>query len=370
MNAIKSVEIRNFQSHEHTIVEFAGAGLLTVITGASDCGKTAIIRAIKWALFNEPRGMDFMRAGAEFAQVTVLFTSGVTVIRERRKSVNRYTLLLPDSDRQVFEAFGDGVPVEIRMATGIAPIHISDLELQLQLAEQLDGPFLGSKSTTGPARAKIVGKLAGTEVVDHAGKEVARDMHRANMEAPNLASQIASLETQIARYDWLPTTEQTLEQAITHQQSAQTAQARRDLLNRIAADISQAAIIRRENERILSRVGMIPEAVTRLADMAEQKLLTRRDLLNIAESLKRTRDAIQATQDTLRRTSGTEEAMQELIQATQVAIRRRALAAIQARRNSIQATRTQTEQAITALAGVLQALDAAEQAGQHLTRLD
>jgi len=59
-----------------------------------------------------------------------------------------------------------------------------------------------------------------------------------------------------------------------------------------------------------------------------------------------------------------------LIQATQVAMRRRALASIQARRNSIQATRTQTEQAITTLAGVLQALDAAERAGQHLTRLD
>ena len=47
---IKKIELHNFQSHEYTEMEFDRG--LNVILGNSDVGKTAILRAIKWALYN------------------------------------------------------------------------------------------------------------------------------------------------------------------------------------------------------------------------------------------------------------------------------------------------------------------------------
>jgi DNA repair protein SbcC/Rad50 len=46
MTYINKVRIENFQSHEDTLMEFHKG--LNVITGPSDHGKSAVMRAIKW----------------------------------------------------------------------------------------------------------------------------------------------------------------------------------------------------------------------------------------------------------------------------------------------------------------------------------
>ena len=72
MNPIKSIELQNFQSHVKTIIEPAGPGFLTVITGPSDSGKTAIIRALKWLLYNQPQGAEFTRTGCSMVREMVV----------------------------------------------------------------------------------------------------------------------------------------------------------------------------------------------------------------------------------------------------------------------------------------------------------
>ena len=57
---IKTVKIHDFQSHEDSFMEFEKG--LNIIVGPSDSGKSAVIRAIKWALFNEiGKGDYFVR---------------------------------------------------------------------------------------------------------------------------------------------------------------------------------------------------------------------------------------------------------------------------------------------------------------------
>lgn len=77
------------------------------------------------------------------------------------------------------------------------------LELALNLSEQLDGPFLG-KSVSGPAKAKILGALAGTEEVDEAQRVLGIDLHRAGQEEGRLVDEIQALDNKIAEYDYLP----------------------------------------------------------------------------------------------------------------------------------------------------------------------
>jgi exonuclease SbcC len=210
MNSIKRLQIENFQSHQKTVCVPAENGQLTVITGPSDTGKTVILRALRWLLFNEPSGSDFIRVGASFVRVTAEMESGHVVVRERTKATNRYKIIAPGDDAdskkiqpQVFEGFGGSVPLEVQEITGVRLVAIGDLSINLNLAEQLDGPFLG-KSISGGARAKVLGKLAGTEEIDFAGKQLGTDLYRRNQDEKRLAAEIAGLDEQITKFDWLP----------------------------------------------------------------------------------------------------------------------------------------------------------------------
>jgi exonuclease SbcC len=202
--SIKSLFVEDFQSHAKTKIELPGPGQLCVIVGPTDSGKTALVRALRLLLYNVPSGVEFIRVGRNMATVAVEMSDGTKVARERSKSVNRYRIARPGESAQVFEGFGLSVPLEVQAATGVRVVTIGDsLELALNLSEQLDGPFLG-KTVSGPAKAKILGALAGTEEVDAAQRDVGLDLHRAGQDETRLANEIKALDAKIQEYDYLP----------------------------------------------------------------------------------------------------------------------------------------------------------------------
>ena len=262
MNPIKSIELQNFQSHVKTIIEPAPPGQLTVITGPSDSGKTAIIRALKWLFYNQPAGADFMRAGASMVRVGVKFADGVTVIRERTAATNRYKIIHHANEPEVFEGFGNGVPLEIQEVTGIRPVKIADLELMLNLSEQLDGPFLGQKSISSPARAKILGKLAGTEEIDVAGAETGKDLYRRGQDEKRLEPDIEGLAARIEEFAWIE-----------------------KLAEKIAALESLAARIKEQQARLVTLEQKRAELLRIQTEMnAAQKVLKRWAVLSEVEA--------------------------------------------------------------------------------------
>ena len=66
---LNRLRIRNFQSLEDIDLEL---GQFTVIIGESDTGKSAIIRALKYALINKV-GTGFIRHGEKQAAVELTF---------------------------------------------------------------------------------------------------------------------------------------------------------------------------------------------------------------------------------------------------------------------------------------------------------
>jgi exonuclease SbcC len=166
---ITDVTIRGFQSHINSAFRLSSG--LTVITGPTDSGKTAIIRAIRWVAFNEPAGDGFVNEAVGEAEVVINHDNGM-IITKRRKKGGRTVYKLND---QTFEQAD--VPPEITAALGMARQTFGDFEAALNFAFQLEAPFLISEPPS--AGAKVLGVIAGTEIVDLAIKATSRNTHAA-----------------------------------------------------------------------------------------------------------------------------------------------------------------------------------------------
>jgi tetratricopeptide (TPR) repeat protein len=178
---------------------------LTVILGPTDQGKSAIIRALKWVLYNEPRGTDFITVGCKYCRVTLEMSNGTVIIRERDGNKNRY-ILRKDGQEQIFEGFGNGVPFEITRAHGIPKIHIDrDSTSAVNLAEQLEAPFLISES--GSTRAKALGQLIGVHIIDAAQRNTIRDLMDAEQRKKLINEEISDINEELKNYQDLPALE-------------------------------------------------------------------------------------------------------------------------------------------------------------------
>lgn len=200
MKYIKKVILENFQSHKNSVIEFDDQ--LNVIVGPSDSGKTAILRGIRWALYNEPSGDYFIREGSSECSVTVIFNDGTKVKRYRSKSKNTYFLYDSDDNEIKFEGFGTSVPQEIIDKIGIKKILLdSDLSNSINLSDQLEGAFLLSEK--GSTRATSIGRLVGVNIIDDALRETLKDNRNLTNNKKNTEENISQLEKELLEYDYL-----------------------------------------------------------------------------------------------------------------------------------------------------------------------
>jgi exonuclease SbcC len=156
---IKSIRIQNFQSHKDTSLHLHQG--VNVITGQTDSGKSAIMRALRWVAFNRPMGNEFRswwarERGGE-TKVEIELEDGSIVRRIRTTSKNQYELVEQDGKEFVFESFGTSVPEEIQEVLGIG-----DLNWQ----NQHDAPFLLSSATSSGEVARRLNEVSDLKSID------------------------------------------------------------------------------------------------------------------------------------------------------------------------------------------------------------
>lgn len=199
MSKIKSLRLENFQSHEDTLLEF-DPGLNTIL-GPTDSGKTAIFRALRWALYNEPAGDFFIRQGQKSVSVSVEFTNGNIVKRYRTASKNGYEVKIGE-DLQVFEGFGSKVPDEVYMASGMEKLSLNDnKDMTINMQDQLEGPFLLSESSS--VKASAIGKLVQADVIDRALADVNLDLRRKKIDQGSIEKSIDEKTSKLEDYKYL-----------------------------------------------------------------------------------------------------------------------------------------------------------------------
>lgn len=196
---IEYIEILNFQSHANTKLDFDEG--VNVIIGPSDSGKTAVIRALKWIFFNEPSGTDIIKKGEDSAKVTLKLNTGFKIIRGRSKSKNYYEIISPENETQRFEGFGVNVPQEIINLTGINKIDLGNMKKSLNIAEQLESPFLITDSPS--IKANALGKLAGVDIIDKALGNLSKDIYEINSARKSIEKEIRDQKDILKNFEYL-----------------------------------------------------------------------------------------------------------------------------------------------------------------------
>ena len=198
---IQEVTIEGYQSHTNST--FCLSPGLTVITGPSDAGKTAIIRALRWFAFNEPTGEAFLhtirnpdgsvKEAVDQVKVSVTFDNGITITKTRRKGKTTYTHSAFPTAWEKAE-----IPPEIKETLGLVKQQYGDFETCLNFAFQLDAPFMLSESAS--VGAKVLGKLAGTEIVDKSISEVNKKTHQTRNDISYADKQIGEIDVSLTEY--------------------------------------------------------------------------------------------------------------------------------------------------------------------------
>ena len=260
---IKSVSIQNFQSHAKTELDFHEG--VNVIVGTTDGGKTAIIRALRWLIWNRPSG-DALRSRWGGATNVQLETEEGVITRSKDK-IDKYTLRLKGQEDIEFKAIGTSVPTEIQRV-----LNISEINLQ----NQHDATFL--LSDTPGAVATHFNKVARLDRIDSATSAINGWIRGLKSDVSHLETDIATEKAKLPQFENLEKFEIEIE-ALEQMESRLTSmRGKRDTLKKV---ITQYADLEEEIETLTPLLELEGLVTSTLDNIAQQdQLQTQADELH------------------------------------------------------------------------------------------
>lgn len=186
---IRSVIIKNYESHEETKLDFTPG--VNAIVGESDQGKSSILRAINWVATNRPTGDSFRSHWGGETSVEII-KDEYTVCRIKGRE-NKYTLQHLDEKPIEFKAMGTNVPIEITKALGIDPINVQG---------QFDGHFLLPPISPGE-RAKQINQYVDLEIIDTTIANINSTLRALKKKSTDEEAQIVKYKEELDKYKYL-----------------------------------------------------------------------------------------------------------------------------------------------------------------------
>jgi len=155
LNPIK-VKISNFQSIDNVEIDIAG---FTCITGKTNIGKSAIIRAISKSILNDPV-IGLVRNGKSHSTIEISHDSWSFKWEKGEKGINRYEI-----GSRTLDKTGQKQIEDIKNI-GFSSIKMGDDEIQPWFAPQFGPIFLLDKS--GPQVTDFISSVSGLNVLQDA----------------------------------------------------------------------------------------------------------------------------------------------------------------------------------------------------------
>lgn len=160
---LKQAKIKNFEAHKETTLDFSPG--VNCIIGESDQGKSAILRALEWNLFNQPLGADVCSNWLEDINTSVeLKFDKDVLIRKRTKSFNGYLF-----NGEEYKGFKNKIPDNIKSF-----INMSDINK----LSQYDPLFMLSWSPG--ERGKFLNEICDMQIIDTSTSNINKQIRSEN----------------------------------------------------------------------------------------------------------------------------------------------------------------------------------------------
>src|SRR3990167_5096204 len=219
---IKSLTIENYQSHKKTELFFSSG--INVISGSSNNGKTAILRALNWVITNRPQGIAFKSNFSDKKETcrVSLVINDTEIIRERNNSINSYQIggSLLHKDNTYFTTIGNDVPSEVTSA-----INISDINC----ASQFERHFLLMDSPGEVGRT--INKDVKLDAIDALISNISSKITSTNKELEIKKQDLDKLNTSLEKFKDFCVIENLVKQIIEYDSKVKTIENRAKLLS-------------------------------------------------------------------------------------------------------------------------------------------
>ena len=211
---VTRVELENIKSYERAEFNFERG--ITAITGENGAGKTTILEAIAWSLFDmlDYRKEDFLRRGAKKGSVRVTFVSDkderpYTVYRDTAQGYYVY-----DKDLGKIAEKKADVSAVLRERLGIEPG--TDMEALFRSAIGVpQGTFTADFLRPATQRKAAFDKLLKVEEYRDGAERLRDTVNLIHERTAEIKGRIAGAESQLARYDELVEEHATISQRVT-----------------------------------------------------------------------------------------------------------------------------------------------------------
>lgn len=307
---LKSLEVKNFESHKHTIIEGLSDGF-NLIMGASNVGKSGLLRALELASYNEfdPKSV---RVGETKCEVVVETERGrVRVIRGPK--ANLWEVTPVGQPMTSFEKVGVKIVPEAERIIGLKIIKLGDTDIPVNIMKQLESHFMlasvGGQDASGSMRAQVIDEISGLSGIEGVIKDVSLDNHRFGREIRETELSMQEICKQLHSADELEKERKVLseaEQALSHREEyLKASEAAKDILDGWTAYKSESD----ETEGRLSQIPDLDAAATLVMSVGVvmEKLGDAREMQGDAKTAgQRVKDA----QAALKRIPDTDKAME------------------------------------------------------------
>lgn len=277
---IKEINIEAFRKHGNRRIELER---VTTIVGPNDCGKSSVIKALMWVVFNRPQGETVIPHGGKTARVGVRVKK-TWVFRTRVKNGdNSYEV-----GKETYKAFGTGVPDAVR-----EELRLDEINFQ----RQIDPPFWLSLSP--PEVAREMNRVVDLEVIDTAVAYAAGRVRSVNEGVKELQAGVTDAELTIGRLRWVSEVEAMLLDARQCEQKARVATQTIARLESTVKSIQEAqeAVpeppdlteldgVVAEIEKLRSRERALADAIQTAETAKESLCLAERSYIRASEDLK------------------------------------------------------------------------------------
>lgn len=226
------VRVKNFQSIKDASIEIDG---LTVVTGANNSGKTALMRAIRGVFENSPHS-SLLRKDEKKIEVMLEFEDGQSVVWEKGPKDNSYVI-----NGYKISGVGRGAPEELK-DLGVYSIDAANNTVWPQVAKQFDGTiFLLNRS--GAVLAEALSDVEKVGKLTSALRLSEKDRRSVSSELKIRRKDYKEQEEKVSKFDGFETLEEGMEslkeQSKTLRERSEKVQTVRSLYDRVVSSYKQ-----------------------------------------------------------------------------------------------------------------------------------